>query len=128
MDDVAHPVRYGHAFGSGSFSDLVLHSLTDSEGHDLALLDSHIENDRNTLVGCCLALAGGVPSDRAGEVQAKVSDWLTAGSHLVWVIDPGRRRAIAYRGDGSVDLLTEHDSLDGENVLRGFSCALAEVL
>ena len=28
------------------------------------------------------------PSDRAGEVQAKVSDWLTAGSRLVWVIDP----------------------------------------
>jgi Uma2 family endonuclease len=67
------------------------------------------------------------PNDRAGEVQAKVSDWLTAGSRLVWVIDPGRRRAIVYREDGSVDLLANQDALDGEDVLPGFSCSLADV-
>jgi Uma2 family endonuclease len=67
------------------------------------------------------------PSDRAGEVQAKVSDWLTAGSCLVWVIDPDRRRAIVYREDGSVDLLANQDALSGEDVLPGFSCALADV-
>jgi Uma2 family endonuclease len=67
------------------------------------------------------------PSDRAGEVQAKVSDWLTAGSRLVWVIDAGRRRAIVYREDGSVDLLSNQDALSGEDVLPGFSCALADV-
>jgi Uma2 family endonuclease len=67
------------------------------------------------------------PSDRAGEVQSKVSDWLNAGSRLVWVLDPGRRRAIIYRADGSVDVLRERDALDGEDVLPGFSCSLAEV-
>jgi len=67
------------------------------------------------------------PSDRPGEVQGKVSDWLTAGSRVVWVLDPGRHRAIVYRADGSVDLLSEHDVLDGEDILPGFSCSLAEV-
>ena len=68
------------------------------------------------------------PSDRAGEVQSTVSDWLNAGSRLVWVLDPGRRRGIIYRADGSVDLLGEHDALSGEDVLPGFSCPLADVL
>ena len=67
------------------------------------------------------------PGDRAGEVQAKVSDWLTAGSRLVWVIDPGRKRAIVYRQDASVDLLANQDVLGGEDVLPGFSCSLGDV-
>lgn len=67
------------------------------------------------------------PNDRAGEVQAKVGDWLTAGSLLVWVIDPVRRRAVVYRADGSVALLFEHDALDGEDVLPGLGCSLPEL-
>ena len=68
------------------------------------------------------------PNDRPGEVQGKVSDWLNAGSRLVWVIDPARRGAVIYRADGSVALLFEHDALDGEDVLPGFGCPLIEVL
>jgi Uma2 family endonuclease len=68
------------------------------------------------------------PNDRAGEVLNKVGDWLTAGARLVWVIDPIRRRGVVYRNDGSVSLLADHDALDGEDVLPGFSCPLAEVL
>ena len=67
------------------------------------------------------------PNDRAGEVQAKVGDWLTAGSLLVWVIDPVRRRAVVYRADSSVALLFEHDALDGEDVLPAFGCSLTEL-
>jgi Uma2 family endonuclease len=67
------------------------------------------------------------PSDRAGEIQPKVSDWLAAGSRLVWVIDPGRKRAIVYREDGSVDLLGDQDALSGDDVLPGFSCLLHNV-
>ena len=67
------------------------------------------------------------PNDRAGEVLSKVGDWLSAGSRLAWVIDPARRRAVAYRADGSVSLLAEYDALDGEDVLPGFSCSLADV-
>jgi Uma2 family endonuclease len=68
------------------------------------------------------------PSDRAGDVQSEVSDWLSAGCRVVWVVDPARRRAIIYRADGSVSLLGESDALAGEDVLPGFSCPLDEML
>jgi Uma2 family endonuclease len=68
------------------------------------------------------------PDDRPGKVLAKVGEWLEAGSKLVWVIDPLRREASAYRADGALTLVAADGSLDGESVLPGFRCALAEVL
>jgi Uma2 family endonuclease len=68
------------------------------------------------------------PDDRPGEVLAKIADWLSAGTRLVWVIDPQRRVARVYRLDGSEALVAAKDALDGEDVLPGFSCPLASVL
>jgi Uma2 family endonuclease len=68
------------------------------------------------------------PEDRAGEVLAKVGDWLEAGARLVWVIDPGRRIARVYRHDSTESAVTADGQLDGEDVLPGFSCPLAEIL
>lgn len=68
------------------------------------------------------------PNDRAGEVLAKVGEWLQAGSRLVWVIDPDRRQARVYRADGTESLLGTDDRLDGEVVVPGFTCELAALL
>src|SRR6266567_4550493 len=68
------------------------------------------------------------PGDRPGEVLAKVADWLSAGTRLVWVVDPLRRLARVYRHDGTETIVTSEESLDGEDVLPGFSCPLATVL
>src|SRR5690348_2883666 len=68
------------------------------------------------------------PGDRAGEVLAKVADWLSAGTRLVWVVDPERRVARVYRGDGTEAEVRQGEALDGEEVLRGFTCGLAAVL
>ena len=59
---------------------------------------------------------------------ARVADWLTAGTRLVWVVDPGRRLARVYRPDGTETVVTEHEALDGEDVVPGFSCPLATIL
>jgi Uma2 family endonuclease len=67
------------------------------------------------------------PGDRPGHVLAKVADWLTAGSRLVWVIDPQRRSARAYREDGSTRDVAEGESLDGEDVLPGLAVALSSI-
>ena len=67
------------------------------------------------------------PGDRPGELLSKVGDWLDAGTPLVWVIDAARRQARIHREDGSVALVAADGLLDGEEALRGFSCALAEV-
>ncbi|MEX2154938.1 MAG: Uma2 family endonuclease [Gemmatimonadaceae bacterium] len=68
------------------------------------------------------------PDDRAGEVLAKVSDWLSAGSRLVWVIDPDRRMARVYRADGSESLVVADATLDGEDVLPGFTCRVEDLV
>ena len=68
------------------------------------------------------------PDDRPGEVLAKVADWLNAGTRLVWVVDPDRRTARVHRADGTLALVPDGGSLDGEDVLPGFSCQLADVL
>lgn len=43
-------------------------------------------------------------------------------------VDYLRRQARIHRADGNVSLLTAQDSLDGEDVLPGFSLPLAELL
>ncbi len=68
------------------------------------------------------------PGDRPGEVLEKMGDWLNAGVRLAWVLDPERREGRVYRGDGSMSLLRAHDSLEGEDVLPGFTLPLAELL
>ena len=68
------------------------------------------------------------PGDRPGEVHAKIADWLSAGTRLVWVIDPDRRIARVYRADGSETIVSADEALEGEDVLSGFSTRLDGVL
>lgn len=101
-------------------------------GPDIAFISSARLPDPRP-VGCAaltpdLAVEVVSPTDRAGEVLAKVADWLNAGTRLVWVIDPERQIARAYRADGSLALVTADESLDGEDVVQGFSCLLGSVL
>lgn len=68
------------------------------------------------------------PGDRPRYVLDKVGEYLEAGVHLVWVIDPRRARAVVYRSLSDVRELGPDDVLDGEDVLPGFRCALRDVL
>jgi Uma2 family endonuclease len=67
------------------------------------------------------------PSDRRGQVAAKVAQWLAAGTCLVWVLDPSRRVAHVHRADGSTTSLTADAALDGEDVLPGFVLPLSQL-
>lgn len=68
------------------------------------------------------------PDDRPAEVLEKVVDWLTAGTRLVWVVDPIRHTTRVYRADGSEALVGEKGILEGEDVLPGFSLELGAVI
>ena len=68
------------------------------------------------------------PSDMGREVDEKVADWLKASTRLVWVVDPIRANARVYRGDGTESLLVESDSLQGDDVLPGFTCVIGPLL
>lgn len=65
--------------------------------------------------------------DHAAETLEKVAQWRKAGVRLVWVVDSEQRTGRAYRVDGSETLLGLNDALDGEEVLPGFRCPLADL-
>ena len=62
------------------------------------------------------------PSDSRREVHDKAHMWLSHGVRLVWVVQPGPRTIDAYRPDHAVTTLGDQDSLDGLDVLPGFTC------
>ena len=66
--------------------------------------------------------------DRAGEVLAKVADWLSAGTRVVWVIDPDRRLARVYCDDGSEQIFGAEHILDGQEVVPGFACPVGAIV
>lgn len=68
------------------------------------------------------------PADRPRPVLDKVGDYLDAAVSLVWVIDPERRTAVAYRSLVSVRAFGPEDALDGEDVVPGFRCRLGEIV
>lgn len=65
------------------------------------------------------------PSNRASEMQAKVTDYLDAGVRLVWVMDPQTRTVTVYKPGGIARMLREDDVLEGDDVLPGFRLPLA---
>jgi Uma2 family endonuclease len=67
------------------------------------------------------------PNDRAGELQAKVQDWIAAGCHVVWVVDPTSRTVSVYRGSHETALLTIADELTEGELLPGFRLPVAEI-
>ncbi|MGH7696173.1 MAG: Uma2 family endonuclease [Gemmatimonadaceae bacterium] len=68
------------------------------------------------------------PDDRAGDVLSKVATWLSAGSRLVWVVDPDREEVRVYRPDGSATIVAGDGSIGGEDVLPGFTCSVRDIL
>jgi Uma2 family endonuclease len=68
------------------------------------------------------------PSDRPRFVLDKVGEYLQAGVRLVWVVDPKRRRAAVYRSATDVREISAEGVLDGEDVLPGFTCPLADAI
>jgi Uma2 family endonuclease len=68
------------------------------------------------------------PNDLMSELEAKVQLYLDNGTRLVWVINPQLRSATIYRADGTLRRVHDKESLDGEDVLPGFACHLADIL
>jgi Uma2 family endonuclease len=67
------------------------------------------------------------PSDRMAEAPSKVTMYLQAGVQLVWLLDPETRTISIFRPDAAPRTLYENDTLDGGDVLPGFSVSVAEL-
>lgn len=67
------------------------------------------------------------PGDTYSEVQGKVFEWLDAGTRLVLVLDKKKRTVTAYRSRTDIVVLRENDTLDGGDVVLGWTLALKDL-
>jgi Uma2 family endonuclease len=67
------------------------------------------------------------PSDAAPEVHEKAIDWLSTGCRLVWIVYPTAQTVTQYRSLQDVQILTAGETLDGGDVLPGFSCPVRDI-
>lgn len=66
-------------------------------------------------------------SNTKKEMKRKLEEYFDAGIRLVWIIDPKTRTALVYHSPRGPKKLDASQSLDGEDVLPGFTLPLAEL-
>jgi Uma2 family endonuclease len=66
-------------------------------------------------------------NDTVEEISARIDDWLVAGVQMLWIVDPFRRTVTIYQPGRDPALLGEHGVLEGDPVVPGFRCPVAEI-
>ena len=66
-------------------------------------------------------------SNRPGEIAEKRREYFAAGTQLVWEIDPDARTVTVFTDPTTHTVLTAADTLDGGNVLPGFTLLLVDL-
>jgi Uma2 family endonuclease len=66
------------------------------------------------------------PSNRPDEIAIKVDNYLRAGV-VVWVVNPDAQRVTVHRPDAPPKTYRITDTLDGGNVLPGFTLAVKDI-
>ncbi len=66
------------------------------------------------------------PDDTYREIREKAVYYLEHGTRLVWLVYPEKRLVIALTND-SEDILTDVETLDGGEVLPGFTLAVKDI-
>jgi len=61
------------------------------------------------------------------QMREKAEYYLANGVKLVWLVYPEKRIVDVYRADGEIQILNENDSLDGGEVLPGFSMPVSDI-
>jgi Uma2 family endonuclease len=66
-------------------------------------------------------------SNTKPEMERKRSEYFSSGVRLVWEVDPVARTVTVYTPDGRVAVLDSSQTLDGADVLPGFTLRLSEL-
>ena len=74
-----------------------------------------------------LAVDVASPNDSHEYLEQKVADYRSAGVRLIWVVNPATRSVLIRRLDRTCAELDEAGTLDGEDVVPGFTCRVAEL-
>ncbi|NJS42056.1 Uma2 family endonuclease [Candidatus Gracilibacteria bacterium] len=68
------------------------------------------------------------PSNTVEEIDRKLIEYFDNGSRLVWVVHPKQKYVLVYRSAEEPDrLLKSADSLDGEEIVPGFTLSVADL-
>jgi Uma2 family endonuclease len=67
------------------------------------------------------------PDDDPDELVKKAEFYLAHGSRLVWLVYPAARTVVVYRTGNSPVTLTDADTLEGYDVLPGFTLPVKDV-
>ena len=67
------------------------------------------------------------PNDTLRSIHEKCLMWTEFGALLVWSVHPSTRTVNVYQADGSFETFGMNDSIDGGEVLPGFSCEVRDV-
>ena len=132
MDVHVEQGRLGHVFGSDSGVLLERNPDTVREP-DLAYVSAERLPLDAELDGYCpvppdLVVEIVSPSDSEREVDDKATMWLSFGVRMALVINSETRTIRVRRPDLPTAILTIDDTLDGGEVLPGFSCPVREIL
>ena len=67
------------------------------------------------------------PSDRAGDVELKIGDWLRTGVRLLWYVNPETGFTMVYQGK-DVSRILPDATLDAGDVVPGFRVRMQDLL
>ena len=66
-------------------------------------------------------------SNAPGEIRRKLGEYFSAGTEIVWIVDPARRVVVVHTAPATCTILTEADTLDGAGVLPGVHFPVSRV-
>lgn len=67
------------------------------------------------------------PGNTVEEIHSKIVEYFENGTRLVWIIHPEEKYILVYHGPEPDRLLRSHDRLEGEDLIPGFSMAIADL-
>ncbi|MDQ3693599.1 MAG: Uma2 family endonuclease [Chloroflexota bacterium] len=67
------------------------------------------------------------PSDRLAPALSKVAAWLEAGAAVVWLVDPAAETVTVFGPEASPRGLTIEQTLDGGDILPGFTFPVRDI-
>ena len=127
-----HPARLGRVFGSDTGVLLERNPDTVREPDVAYVAAARLPLDAD-ISGYCPVVPDLVveivsPTDDEREVANKAAMWLHYGARMALVINPASRTIQVRRPGAPTAILTIHDTLDGGDVLPGFTCPVRDIL
>jgi Uma2 family endonuclease len=66
-------------------------------------------------------------SNTPAEMSRKLEEYFKAGARLVWLVDPDKRSVTVYRAVDDFKIVDRNGTLDGAEVVAGFTLPVAQV-